>query len=332
MPIRKISKVWYIEINRYLNGKRFFKRASTNKAVAQKIHDELVARRDLARFGIAPDNYPLKELKEKFLNEIQPRLKPKCFHDHKLLLDKAAEYIGNVPLVEIRSRLNEYLIKRKDDGLSPRTLNRTLGLCKRMLSYGVQATLVPFNPVADVPRFAERRNHRRSLTREEIDLLLERSGQWRPVWLCFLTTGMRRSELVNLTWNDVDLKARKIYIRTSKTDAGVRTAYITDGLLGELNKLQQHNGGYVFTTQQGTSIRNGIYRRFIRCVRTAGIRQDGLNIHSLRHTFATLLASTNTHPVHMQRLLGHSSAVTSLDVYTKTYDKDLKDAVNRLGL
>ncbi len=333
MPIRKRGKVWYIDI--HTPQGRIQKRASTSKAVARRIHDELVGKNDLAKFGIAPDKYSLSELKGKFLQELQPRVKAQVHHDYTTLLNMAFKEIGNPPLNEIRHRLNMYIVKRKEEGKSAKTLNRTICLFKRMLAYGVQTTLIPYSPVADVPLFSERREPRRSLTLEEVGALLKHSGKLYPVWLAFLTTGLRRSELVYLTWDDVDLGNDIIYVRASKTEAGVREIPIAGSLRDELLKIKgkvANPKGYVFTTGKGTPFKNNLLRVFKQCIRKAEIEPTGLNIHSLRHTFATLLGSKNVHPKHIQELLGHKSALTSMDVYMKVFKDDLRDAVNRLGI
>ncbi|MCP4374385.1 MAG: tyrosine-type recombinase/integrase, partial [Deltaproteobacteria bacterium] len=86
----------------------------------------------------------------------------------------------------------------------------------------------------------------------------------------------------------------------------------------------------VFQTKLGTQYKNNLFKRLKECLKRAGISPDGLNIHSLRHTFATLLASSNAHPKHIQVLLGHKSAITSLDIYTKVYNEDLKETMKKI--
>ncbi|MCP4263813.1 MAG: hypothetical protein GY774_40850 [Planctomycetes bacterium] len=61
MPLRKIGKTYYLDD--YINGKRVRKKLSTNRDVAKRIREDILKKADLSRFGIAPDNYPLSDLK-----------------------------------------------------------------------------------------------------------------------------------------------------------------------------------------------------------------------------------------------------------------------------
>lgn len=78
MPLRKIGKAWYIDI--YIDGKRIQKRASTNKAIAQRILNKLLEKRDLSQFGIVTkNNVSLQVIKEGFLSELQSKVLPRAF-------------------------------------------------------------------------------------------------------------------------------------------------------------------------------------------------------------------------------------------------------------
>lgn len=326
-PIRKIGDTWYSDI--YVNGKRVRKKLSSNKNTAQKIYNQLVSSNQLAAFGIIQEGYPLDRLKNDFLQEIKPHILPKTYHDSETILNNAFEQMQGVQLATLRSLLNGYINSRIQAGKSAKILNRTIGLFKRVIAYGIQTKVITFDPIADIKYFKERRPARRVLTHEEITSLLNHSGKYKIIWLTFLSTGVRLSELISLTWGDVNLAKGMISVRRSKTDAGVREIPISPGLMVELKKMVDREG-YVFKTKIGTQYKNNLLRRFKECIAKAGIDPDGLNLHSLRHTFATILASNNTHPKHIQALLGHKSAITSLDIYTKVYTEDLKRIIQNV--
>ncbi len=330
MPIRKRGNYWFADF--YVNGKRTRKNLSTNKATAQRIYNDLISKTQLSAYGITSEGYPLDKLRTDFLCELQPRILPKTYHDYETILDNAFLHMKGVELGTLRHRLNEYIHTRLEAGKSAKILNRTVGLFKRMIDFGIQTKVITFNPIADMKFFKERRLPRRVLTSKEINDLLEHSGKYAVIWLTFLSTGLRISELVNLTWNDVDLDNSIISVRGSKTDAGVRTIPITPDLKVELKKMGGKREGFVFKTKLGTQFKNNLLKRFKERLDKAGIDREGLNIHSLRHTFATILASSNAHPKHIQALLGHKSAITSLDIYTKVYNEDLKATINNINV
>lgn len=325
MPLRKIGKTWFVDI--YKDGKRIRRRASMYKAIAKRIHDQLLARRDLHRFGLAPDNTSLEELKEAFLAELRPRQSPAIFKTSQSYLDSILSDCTG-PLQSLRQRVNEYIARRQAEGKAPRTINLAVGLLKRMLAYGVRHNLLSFNPLSDLTPLRGTKKERRALTSEEVQKLLEVSGPYRPVWEFLLLTGLRKGELVNLTWGDIDFKGGWFQVRQSKTQAGIRKIPLSKRLKEILAGLPK-KANQVFTTENGTPLKNNLRRAFRTCLRHAGIDPTGLDIHALRYTFATRLASRGVHPKYVQALLGHTSALMSLDIYTKIVSEELRRVMEK---
>ena len=335
MPLRKIAKTWYLDD--YINGKRVRKKLSTNRDVAKRIREEILKKTDLSRFGIASDNNSLPtDLKQHFMEELRPRLSTSKYNGYDTMISQALEHIGpDVPLQEIRYRLNEYFNRRKAAGISGSTLNTTLELLRRLLTYGVETKAIAFNPLVGVPKVKEKKRPRRPLTPDEIPVLLKHSGKWRLVWLTFILTGLRKSELVNLHWKDLDISTCTLVVRRSKTDAGVRTIPLHKLLVTELRPLREKSknpGDYIFTTERGTPLKNNLLREFRKCLVRAGIAREGLDIHALRYTFTSLMERAGRPIKQTQKLTGHKSALTTLDIYARAYDKDLRDAVNTIDL
>lgn len=85
-----------------------------------------------------------------------------------------------------------------------------------------------------------------------------------------------------------------------------------------------------FTSRKGAVLRNLNFRRdvFDRAARAAG--PDGLTPHELRHTAASLAVSAGARVKSVQRMLGHSSAAMTLDVYSGLFDDDLDAVADRM--
>ncbi len=330
MSLRKIGNSWFADF--YINGKRERKKLSANRTTAQRLYNNIISQNELNAYGIVPEGYPLEKLKDDFLRELKPLILPKTYHDYETILDGALLHMKGIELTTLRHKLSEYINTRLEAGKSAKILNRTIGLFKRVTDFGIQTKVITFDPIADMKFFKETRPPRRILTTKEIAEVLENSGKYRVIWLTFLSTGLRLSELISLTWKDVDFEKGIISVMGSKTEAGVRVIPITKKLNTELNKISGKREGFVFKTKLGTSFKNNLLKRFQECLKRAGIDREGLNIHSLRHTFATLLASSNAHPKHIQALLGHKSAITSLDIYTKVYNEDLKKTMGNIDI
>jgi integrase len=86
----------------------------------------------------------------------------------------------------------------------------------------------------------------------------------------------------------------------------------------------------VFTTWRGRPLRNLNFRRdvFDKAAVDAGL--EGLTPHELRHTAASLAVSAGANVKAIQKMLGHSSAAMTLDVYSGLFDDDLDGVANSL--
>ncbi|HET8601360.1 MAG TPA: site-specific integrase [Segeticoccus sp.] len=87
---------------------------------------------------------------------------------------------------------------------------------------------------------------------------------------------------------------------------------------------------YLFTAPQGGPLRLMNFRRrvFDPAVRAAGL--DGLTPHELRHTAASLAVSAGANVKDVQRMLGHSSAAMTLDVYAGLFEDGLDAVADRM--
>ncbi|MCP4374266.1 MAG: hypothetical protein GY797_40110, partial [Deltaproteobacteria bacterium] len=144
MTIRKIENSWFADF--YTNGKRTRKKLSTNKNTAQRIYNNLVSQNQFAEFGLVTDGYPLDKLKNDFLREIRPRILAKTYHDYDTIFNNAFDQMKGVELATLRHRLNEYIHARLEAGKSAKILNRTIGLFKRLIYFGIQTKVITFNP------------------------------------------------------------------------------------------------------------------------------------------------------------------------------------------
>ena len=144
-----------------------------------------------------------------------------------------------------------------------------------------------------------------------------------------LNTGLRRGELLNLKWNQIDFKARML--RVEKTKSGkMRHIPINDILFNELSRLKSENGqnSYLFFNPETGKPYLDMKTGFKGACRRAGIK--GLRFHDLRHTFATRLIQAGVDIVTVQNLLGHHS-VTVTQRYTHSNDEQKRKAVELLN-
>jgi integrase len=123
-------------------------------------------------------------------------------------------------------------------------------------------------------------------------------------------TGMRRGEIINLRWNDVNLKTRTVVVQSStryRTKFGKRRLIPINDVVYQI--LQSRWGKvpseYVFTLN-GRQIRWRLVSHKLKKYLVKLNSPKKLNIHSLRHSFASWLVQSGVSIYEVQKLLGHS--------------------------
>jgi integrase len=159
----------------------------------------------------------------------------------------------------------------------------------------------------------------RYLTDEEEMKLETQLPEWfRPLVTIAIHTGMRRGELQNLKWQDVDLATGTILIREAKSGEGRRVPMnsVARAALTGLREARRERlrarvvsrneaSAYVAAAPEGGYLHN-LNRYWYAALTGAGI--ENLHFHDLRHTFATRYMMAGGNLFSLQILLGHKTA------------------------
>jgi len=122
-------------------------------------------------------------------------------------------------------------------------------------------------------------------------------------------TGMRRGEILNLKWPDVDFRRKIITILKTKGQKK-REVPVGVGISRLLLKQRKHpDNPYVFCYEDGRCI-GSFKRSFKTALKRAGIKD--FTFHDLRHTFASHLVMSGVDLKTVQEIMGHSSFTTTL--------------------
>ena len=248
MSLVKRGKTWHCHF--VVNGQRFRQSLGTKDwREAQSKEKELIGQAmegkltqtsaSLARqsFGQAADDYMTARKLE---------LAPASQAKEKQLLVQLRAYFRQEPLKSITAkRISEYRAWRAEQKVGPATLNAELGILRRILKRARLWARV----ADDIRPLREPSTIGRALTEDEKQRLLK-TAVMRPEWetaylaavLCLNTTA-RGCELKGLQWCDVDLFARTLTIRKSKTAAGERIVPLTDVAASALARLRQRAEG-----------------------------------------------------------------------------------------
>ncbi|EMX8719979.1 site-specific integrase [Pseudomonas aeruginosa] len=135
----------------------------------------------------------------------------------------------------------------------------------------------------------------------------------KPLVLLSLNTGMRRGEVFNLTWADIDLKNKLITVEGDTSKSG-QTRHIpmnkeTVATIEGWRKQHPRNSGYVFPGKDGKRLDN-VKKSWDGLLKLARI--EGFRWHDLRHTFASKLVMAGVPLNTVRDLLGHSDLAMTL--------------------
>jgi integrase len=149
-------------------------------------------------------------------------------------------------------------------------------------------------------------------------------------------TGLRKSELIHLSWEDINLDNNTLIVQAKgdwhPKDYQVRSIPITTKLATELKKHklgQQGLNRWVFPTIYGTLRKNNLTRDFRQLLEKCGLYRKGIGWHTLRHTFASHLVMPGTPLKTVAELLGHQSTRMT-EVYSHLAPDHLRESVEGL--
>lgn len=240
-------------------------------------------------------------------------------------------FFGNYKLSEVTpEKVEEYIAERLATEIKKCSVNRELSCLRKIFNVAIDWGHAIKNPLRKVKFFSEKENLReRVLSEDEERMLFEAcSPHLLPILKVALYTGMRKGEIFNLRWDNVDFEKREIKIVESKSGRG-RVLPINSVLFEVLSGLMSQNGKneHVFTNPETGKSYTDVKKAFKGACRRADIRD--LRFHDLRHTFASRLVKRGVDLVIVKELMGHTS-VTTTQRYTHSQAKEKSLAVEAL--
>lgn len=347
--------------------RRGFKTYAEAEAVFNKLSqtkpDNFVKQKQIKVFELRDlwfENYKT-QVKESTAN------KNKQVFDNHVIPDFGNQYVDKITVAELQKwadRKAKQIVKYRD----------AINEFNALFEYGIRLNYVSENPLKRIiiPKKTSRprRDTEHNVyTREELNQFLEVAKEYGLVQYTYFkllsATGLRKSEALALTWQDIDLKAgtlsinktlaygldNKTIIQPPKSPKSKRILPISDSLKEVLIDYKQKRkviSNKLFHTIKGTYLKmskpdqwlKSIYAKDheekVKYAKTHNLKEPQpylrhITVHGFRHTFATLLiAETNVKPKTVQMLLGHENIQMTLDIYTHVNNKNKEDAVNAL--
>lgn len=237
-----------------------------------------------------------------------------------------------------KSDLLDFVAERAAGGIHVRTISRQLSTARRFYGYLLREGLVDKDPSSQIPSPRLGRPLPHSLSESEVEDLLAAPPLQQPLGVrdrCMLevlyATGLRVSELVNLTVSQVNLAAGVLRVRGKGSkerlvplgeEAADRVREFVAGARRQI--LGERESDALFPTGRGKAMtRQAFWLRLRKHSAAAGITEN-VSPHSLRHAFATHLLDHGADLRAVQLLLGHSSLSTT-QIYTQVARKRLRD-------
>lgn len=208
------------------------------------------------------------------------------------------------------------------------TVNYHLSILSKIFSLAVDSDLLETNPCFRVKKLKLNNQRVRVLSGEEEAKLFSALGDnelVKNIVTVALHTGLRRGEIFNLKWFDVDFVRRLIQVRESKTNKK-RLVPVNETVRVLLDGLKRKSE-YVFPSPKTGGRLDNVKHSFSRAVNEAKIRD--FRFHDLRHTAATRMADSGADAFTLMKILGHSD-IRMTARYTHATDTALRRAVTNL--
>lgn len=218
--------------------------------------------------------------------------------EYRTKLDMIKRNFAGKRLRDITSKHIEEYKASLVDQVKASSINRYLTIVKSVFSKAVEWGRLTVSPASKVKKLREDNQRTRFLTEEEIKrLYLEATPKVAEFLTLALNTGMRRSNLLNLQWEDIDFKNGVIHVLKTKSGKGYEIPINND--IRRLLEPKFHSN------RTGKVLDSVNFRKdFEAVVKKSGIAD--FKLHDLRHTFASYLAMKGVDLYTIAQLLGHS--------------------------
>lgn len=360
-----------------VDGKKKYKSVYGN---TQKEAEENAAKlKQKLRIGlnIAPEKNLFSEWADEWLAFASATMTEKNYANYTSAVSYLKEDIGDIFVEKIRTIDIQSVVlglaeknPHTKKPTSKSRLNYVKSAAKQIFDLCIDNRILQYNPAlaVKIPNTTPARV-REPITKEQQRWVRDMDHRAQPAAMVMLYAGLRRGELVPLTWSDINLKKGTIAVNKSvgyvknrpilkegaKTDAGTRTVSIPKILVNYLSELPKTSVLF-FPMQDGNMFTEGAWKRmwesyicdlnvtygkFTDEWKPNGVpkkqnpKKLPLSItpftpHQLRHTFASMMYMAGVDVLTTKYMMGHSDIKTTLNIYTKLDKKYKTEDMSKL--
>jgi integrase len=256
---------------------------------------------------------------------------------------------GRLRLDQVKTVAVENWLRSLD--YAPGTLSKIRNIMSALFAHAKRHDMITANPIAGVRCSSKRMKTPDVLTPDEFkSLLAELPHRERVMVMLAGTTGLRRSELIALKWEDVDFDILQVDINKScvraqmgatKTEASAKPVPLIPAVADSLREWRRVT---LYPAQEDflfPSIRNHgrtplwpdmvLIDKIRPAAERAGITGKRIGWHTFRHSLGTNLRFLGVDVKTAQELLRHANAKTTLDLYTQAVSSQKREASTLIG-
>ncbi|RLI86748.1 MAG: hypothetical protein DRP01_03530 [Archaeoglobales archaeon] len=322
---RRSNGYWYIRFER---GKERSLRTK-DKKLAEKLFKEVQKEILKGRLVLLEkqQRITLKQFIEEYLSWSANYKSYNTYRLDRHCFSKLLDYLGDIPLKTISvKKLEEYFGFLKTKGQKPTGINIEMRHIKAGFNKAIAWGYLKENPLAKIKPLKIHQSPPKFLSKEEIKLVLGniKNPDFKDLIICYLETGCRRAELINLRVEDIDIKNQFIKVRGkgSKTRIVPMTKTVIEIMNKRIiNKTKQQR---IFPAWHPDTVSH----MWAKLMKKLGLKY---RLHDLRHTTASYLAMKGVSLKIIQELLGHSD-IKATQIYSHLCPETIREALSLLNM
>lgn len=348
MTVRKDNErgTWIAVV--YYNGKHYWRRGFRTKREAIKAELEIKA-------GLQTPKKRMKldELESDFLAHQKLRYSMTTVKTNESRYNThikpylGNKYIDNISVKDIQSLINTLKMSKKEYKNS--YINHIIECISKLYNYAMDMEYIDYNPTKKVRKLKESQSGIKYITLNQFQTLYQSVDDfyYKTFLIILFYTGIRVGEARAIRWEQIDFKSNKMKINAHIVDKGgtrrvdgrknnkdytiIMPFNVKEALLNiyniEKNKDGFNDDKYVFGYYKSWSY-NKIRTRFKKALKDAGL--EDIKLHTLRHSYASLLANSGASIQELAGALGDTLEVT-INTYSHMYDDVNEKISNRIN-
>ncbi len=300
------------------------------------------------QMAVEPSRMTVAQLLERWLASACAGLRPKTIEAYTYSAQHVSRRIGGRRAQALEPRDVDALKSALRRETSDRVAHNSLKVLRQALGWATRIELVQRNValLVDLPSYQPEEGIALSHQQARAFLAVADDATYSPLWLLYLSTGVRRGEGLGLMWRDVDPKKGRLSIRNQVVLAKAQGQGQTRPVLAEVKTrsarrtidldarltlaLEEHierqlkirdsvrywqDNDLVFCTRNGRILSPDNVRKVFYQLRSLSGMPEGFTTHDLRHSHASFLLQAGVPVVEVSRRLGHSNPSVTMKIY-----------------